>query len=174
MFSSLSSTIRTFFAIINPVAARRLCANLSRRPSLAPKVTAISLNLVSRAAPHSHRSSWPGLSRPPIDSGGAGPCAAAAAALDRRSLACMGGRDKPGHDDVGVFVAVARGGGWADPAAMIRIGVDFGGTKIEAAALDASGAVLSRVRLPNPGAYEPALQAVAEVIARAQAEAGAR
>jgi predicted NBD/HSP70 family sugar kinase len=34
---------------------------------------------------------------------------------------------------------------------MIRIGVDFGGTKIEAAALDRGGAVLARERAPNPG-----------------------
>ena len=36
---------------------------------------------------------------------------------------------------------------------MIRIGVDFGGTKIEAAALGEGGAFLSRVRAPNPGDY---------------------
>jgi fructokinase len=55
---------------------------------------------------------------------------------------------------------------------MIRIGVDFGGTKIEAAALSASGEIRSRLRVPNPGAYEPALQAVREVVERVEAEAG--
>lgn len=57
---------------------------------------------------------------------------------------------------------------------MIRIGVDFGGTKIEAAALAASGQILARVRAPNPGAYEPALEVVRDLVAQAEAEAGAR
>lgn len=56
---------------------------------------------------------------------------------------------------------------------MIRIGVDFGGTKIEAAALDATGAVVARVRRPNPGAYDAALAAVAEAVAEAEQVAGA-
>lgn len=56
---------------------------------------------------------------------------------------------------------------------MIRIGVDFGGTKIEAAALDASGAFVARVRQPNPGEYEAALRTVREVVEAAEAEAGA-
>lgn len=55
---------------------------------------------------------------------------------------------------------------------MIRIGVDFGGTKIEAAALGQDGSFLSRVRAPNPGAYEAALRAVADLVARAEQEAG--
>ncbi|MDP3491216.1 MAG: ROK family protein [Phenylobacterium sp.] len=57
---------------------------------------------------------------------------------------------------------------------MIRIGVDFGGTKIEAAALDQDGAILARLRAPNPGAYEPALTVVAELVAAVEREAGAR
>ena len=57
---------------------------------------------------------------------------------------------------------------------MIRIGVDFGGTKIEAAALAASGQILARVRAPNPGAYAPALEVVRDLVAQAEAEAGAR
>lgn len=56
---------------------------------------------------------------------------------------------------------------------MIRIGVDFGGTKIEAAALDGGGAIVARLRRPNPGAYEPALSVVAELVAAVEAEAGA-
>ena len=40
---------------------------------------------------------------------------------------------------------------------MIRIGVDFGGTKIEAAALSDTGAYLARVREPNPGEYHAAI-----------------
>jgi fructokinase len=55
---------------------------------------------------------------------------------------------------------------------MIRIGVDFGGTKIEAAALDASGVIRARVRAPNPGSYEAALGTVRDLVARAEAEAG--
>jgi len=57
---------------------------------------------------------------------------------------------------------------------MIRIGVDFGGTKIEAAALDAGGRVLARLRRPNPRAYEAALAAVRELVEAAEADAGAR
>lgn len=57
---------------------------------------------------------------------------------------------------------------------MIRIGVDFGGTKIEAAALDSGGAIIARLRRPNPGAYGPALTVVAELVAAVEAEAGAR
>ncbi len=55
---------------------------------------------------------------------------------------------------------------------MIRIGVDFGGTKIEAAALDDAGRFLARVRAPNPGAYEPAREVVRELIAEAERQAG--
>ncbi len=55
---------------------------------------------------------------------------------------------------------------------MIRIGVDFGGTKIEAAALGPDGAFLSRVRAPNPGEYQAALETVADLVARAEREAG--
>ncbi|HCQ54501.1 MAG TPA: fructokinase, partial [Brevundimonas diminuta] len=54
----------------------------------------------------------------------------------------------------------------------MRIGVDFGGTKIEAAALDASGAFAARIREPNPGTYDAALRLVADLIARVEAEAG--
>ena len=47
----------------------------------------------------------------------------------------------------------------------MRIGVDFGGTKIEAAVIGDDGAVLARRRAPNPGAYDPALETVARLIA---------
>jgi fructokinase len=57
---------------------------------------------------------------------------------------------------------------------MIRIGVDFGGTKIEAAALDAGGAIVARLRRPNPGAYAAALSAVTELVAAAEDQVGAR
>ena len=48
---------------------------------------------------------------------------------------------------------------------MIQIGVDFGGTKIEVAALDASGSFLHRQRVSNPGDYDSAIQAVKSLIA---------
>ncbi len=56
---------------------------------------------------------------------------------------------------------------------MIRIGVDFGGTKIEAAALDAEGRFQARVRADNPGAYEAALGVVRDLVAEAERQAGA-
>jgi fructokinase len=56
---------------------------------------------------------------------------------------------------------------------MIRIGVDFGGTKIEAAALDAEGRFQARVRAPNPGSYEGAREAVRDLVAEAERQAGA-
>lgn len=56
---------------------------------------------------------------------------------------------------------------------MIRVGVDFGGTKIEAAAVDADGRFQARVRAPNPRDYEAAKQVVAELIAEAERQAGA-
>ncbi len=47
---------------------------------------------------------------------------------------------------------------------MPRIGVDFGGTKIEAAALSENGEFLARQRVPNPRANEEALWAVRNLI----------
>lgn len=47
---------------------------------------------------------------------------------------------------------------------MIRIGVDFGGTKIEAAAIDRRGNLLARWRTPSPGSYEAAIQAVVDLV----------
>ena len=55
---------------------------------------------------------------------------------------------------------------------MIRIGVDFGGTKIEAAALAPDGRFLSRLRVPNPGAYDLTLAALRDLIARIEQAAG--
>jgi fructokinase len=53
----------------------------------------------------------------------------------------------------------------------LRIGVDFGGTKIEVAALD-GGAFLSRRREPNPKSYEAAIETVVRLVAEAEREAG--
>jgi predicted NBD/HSP70 family sugar kinase len=56
---------------------------------------------------------------------------------------------------------------------MHRIGVDLGGTKIEAAVLDARGAVAWSERVATPaGDYEATLRAIAELVRRAQAVAG--
>jgi fructokinase len=57
---------------------------------------------------------------------------------------------------------------------MIRIGVDFGGTKIEAAAVDAEGRFQARVRAPNPREYDAALALVRDLVAQAEREAGAK
>jgi fructokinase len=57
---------------------------------------------------------------------------------------------------------------------MTRIGVDFGGTKIEVAALDAHGGFAARLRAPNPGSYEAALRTVRELITTAESEVGER
>ena len=56
---------------------------------------------------------------------------------------------------------------------MIRIGVDFGGTKIEAAALDEAGVFRARVRAPNPRAYGAALGVVAHLVGEVERQAGA-
>jgi fructokinase len=55
-----------------------------------------------------------------------------------------------------------------------RIGIDFGGTKIEIIVLDREGAPILRRRVPNPGSYEPALRAVAGLVNAAEAELNLR
>jgi fructokinase len=57
---------------------------------------------------------------------------------------------------------------------MIRIGVDFGGTKIEAAALDGAGRFQARVRAPSPPDYAAALETVRQLVQEAERQAGAR
>jgi fructokinase len=56
---------------------------------------------------------------------------------------------------------------------MIRIGVDFGGTKIEAAALDSAGAFAARLRRPNPGDYAGALAVTRQLVDEVERAAGA-
>ncbi len=56
---------------------------------------------------------------------------------------------------------------------MTQIGVDFGGTKIEAAALDGAGAFLTRRRVPTPDNYDAAVRTVVDLIAAVEAEVGA-
>ena len=55
---------------------------------------------------------------------------------------------------------------------MIRIGIDFGGTKIEAAALSGAGEYLVRRRRATPRDYDAALAAVAELVREVEAAAG--
>jgi fructokinase len=57
---------------------------------------------------------------------------------------------------------------------MTRIGIDFGGTKIEAAALAGSGEIVARKRVPNPGDYAAAVEVVRDLVARIEADAGVR
>jgi fructokinase len=55
---------------------------------------------------------------------------------------------------------------------MIRLGVDFGGTKIEVAALSPDGKFLARRRAPNPGAYGEAIATVCDLVSRVERDAG--
>ena len=58
-------------------------------------------------------------------------------------------------------------------ADRIRIGIDLGGTKIEAVALDAAGNERFRRRIATPrGDYDGTLQAIARIAAEAEAAAG--
>lgn len=56
----------------------------------------------------------------------------------------------------------------------IRLGIDLGGTKIEIAALDATGSFLLRERVATPqGDYAATLRAIAALVAMAEARLGA-
>lgn len=57
---------------------------------------------------------------------------------------------------------------------MVQIGIDFGGTKIEAAALDTTGAIQTRRRVANPGAYDAAIAAVVGLVAEVEQALGAQ
>ena len=50
------------------------------------------------------------------------------------------------------------------PSATTRIGVDLGGTKIEAVALDAHGEIIARHRVPTPRSYDGSLDAIVELV----------
>jgi fructokinase len=57
----------------------------------------------------------------------------------------------------------------------MRIGIDLGGTKIEAAALDAAGRLLLRRRTATPsGDYPATIAAIAELVASLEQELGAQ
>lgn len=55
---------------------------------------------------------------------------------------------------------------------MIRLGVDFGGTKIEAAAIAPDGGFAARVREPNPGRYDAALETVTRLVEAVERDTG--
>lgn len=59
-------------------------------------------------------------------------------------------------------------------ANRVRIGIDWGGTKIEALAMDGEGRELRRVRIPTPREdYERSVSATAELVASVEREVGA-
>lgn len=53
-----------------------------------------------------------------------------------------------------------------------RLGVDFGGTKIEVLALDRSGKEILRERVPDPNIYEDAVRAVRDLVLQAEQKIG--
>jgi len=55
----------------------------------------------------------------------------------------------------------------------VRIGIDFGGTKIEGVALSPAGAELARRRVPTPRDYAASLRAVTTLVRDLEREAGA-
>jgi len=55
---------------------------------------------------------------------------------------------------------------------VMRIGVDFGGTKIEVAAIDEEGEFAARVRCPTPDNYEEALEAVSGLLQEVERRTG--
>ena len=56
----------------------------------------------------------------------------------------------------------------------MRIGIDLGGTKIEAIALADTGDIVARRRTETPRAYEATLDAIAKLVAEVEAAAGER
>lgn len=56
----------------------------------------------------------------------------------------------------------------------LRIGVDLGGTKIEAVGLAADGSEVARLRVPTPRDYAGSLDAIAGLVAEVERAAGAR
>lgn len=57
----------------------------------------------------------------------------------------------------------------------LRMGVDLGGTKIEALVLDNAGTELARERIPTPsGDYRATLQALADLVGRLEMRVGSR
>ncbi|PTS81610.1 MULTISPECIES: ROK family protein [unclassified Caulobacter] len=57
---------------------------------------------------------------------------------------------------------------------MVRIGVDFGGTKIEAAVLSGDDQIIATLRTPTPADYDSAIAAVRDLIDRIEQQVGAK
>ncbi|MEG8017017.1 ROK family protein [Sphingomonas sp. LR55] len=57
-------------------------------------------------------------------------------------------------------------------ASVPALGIDFGGTKIEAVLLGADGETLWQQRVPNPGTYDTAVAAIAEFVVAADIAGG--
>jgi fructokinase len=56
----------------------------------------------------------------------------------------------------------------------MKLGLDIGGTKIEAAVLDTAGEVRFRKRVPTPSEYEPLLAAINDIVKEADQRTGGR
>lgn len=69
---------------------------------------------------------------------------------------------------------IANIGGLVCEDAAPALGIDFGGTKIEAVLLSKNGAAAWRQRIPNPGSYDSALTAISNLVAAADDAGGAR
>ena len=61
-----------------------------------------------------------------------------------------------------------------DETPGVRVGVDLGGTKVEAVALSGAGAELARRRVATPRDYDRSVEAVAELVEGVERDAGAR
>jgi fructokinase len=55
---------------------------------------------------------------------------------------------------------------------VVQIGIDFGGTKIEAAAIDRTGRFLHRERLANPGSYDSSIEVLKTLIESTESRIG--
>ena len=55
---------------------------------------------------------------------------------------------------------------------MARIGVDMGGTKLEAIVLDTDGSIRARKRVATPETYEDKIRAIAGLVKSVEAESG--
>jgi len=59
-----------------------------------------------------------------------------------------------------------------DTQASLRLGLDLGGTKIEAAALSGDGVIRARQRISTPTNYDAAIAAVRDIVAATEAQSG--
>jgi fructokinase len=56
----------------------------------------------------------------------------------------------------------------------MQIGIDFGGTKIEAAAIDSKGGFAQRIRAANPGNYDSAVRTVQNLVLQVESDLGVK